>query len=276
MDKLIINLAPTGMIPTKETTPYVPITPNEIVENVIECSKMGATMFHLHARDENGNPTYKKEIYQDIITKVRNINPELILIASTSGRTFQQIEKRSEVLQLEGDSKPDMASLTLSSMNFLKHASINSPDTIIELIKIMNEKDIKPELEVFDVGMINYAKYLIKKGLIKPPYYFNIILGNITSAQGSLAHLSLLISELPEQSIYSITGIGDTQKKITALGTILADGVRVGLEDNIWYDREKSKLATNMMLVEMVTKMSKAYNREIATAIDVRNRIGLF
>lgn len=275
MDKLIINLAPTGMIPTKEMTPFVPITPQEIVNDVITCSNMGATMFHLHARDIDGTPTYKKEIYKEIISEVRKVNPELILIVSTSGRTFPDIKKRSEVLFLDDEFKPDMASLTLSSMNFIKHASINSPDTIIELIKCMNNNNIKPELEVFDVGMINYAKYLIKKGLLKPPYYFNIILGNVASAQGTLAHLSLLISELPEDSIYSITGIGESQNSMTALGVILADGIRIGLEDNIWINKEQGKLATNPVLLDRIVSISKAYNREIATSKEVRDRLHL-
>lgn len=163
MNNLILNLAPTGMVPTKQTTPFVPITPDEIIQDVIECSKLGASMFHIHARNVDGSPSYKKELYEEIFKGIRCYNPNLILVASTSGRNFPELSKRSEVLYLDDAFKPDMASLSLSSMNFLKNPSLNSPNTITHLALIMKEKGIKPELEVFDLGMINYAKYLIKK-----------------------------------------------------------------------------------------------------------------
>lgn len=275
MNNLIINLALTGMVPRKEDTPFVPVSIEEIVETTIACSKIGASMIHIHGRDSEGNPTYKKEIYGEIISKIRRINPELILVASTSGRNFSEFYKRSEVLNLEGIEKPDMATLTLSSLNFQQGPSINSPETIMNLAKTMKEKGIKPELEVFDIGMVNYCKYLIKKGLIDPPYYFNIILGNIASAQSSLLHGGLIISELPENSYYSIGGIGNSQKIMNALGIIAAHGVRVGIEDNIWYHREKNILASNEDLVKRVVHIARAYERDIASPKEVRELLVL-
>lgn len=275
MNKLILNLAPTGIVPTKKSTPNVPIFPKEIIDDVIKCSNLGVSMVHVHARDINGNPTYKKEIYEEIFNGIRSVNSDIILIASTSGRNFPDISNRSEVLFLEDKLKPDMASLTLSSMNFLRNASINSPDNIIKLASIMNERGIKPELEVFDLGMINYSKYLIKKGILKPPYYFNIFLGNISSAQANLSHLGLLISELPENSYFSITGIGEFQHSMTALSTIIADGVRIGIEDNIWYDKEDGILATNENLVKRIINIASAYNREVASPLEVRDMLNI-
>lgn len=275
MKKLIINLAPTGMIPTKEMTPHVPVSPEEIVRDVMESVSCGVSMVHIHARDSKAIPTYQPEIFRDIIAAIREQNRDIVITVSTSGRTYNDYEKRSAVLNLTGDAKPDMASLTLSSVNFNKIASINSPDMIISLARKMRENDIKPELEVFDLGMINFARYLIRKGLLSPPYYFNILLGNIAAAQPRLLHLGLLVSELPEDSIWSVAGIGDAQCRMNGIGIIAGDGVRVGLEDNIWFDEDRTQLATNAMLVERIAVMARVMGREIASPSEVRERLKL-
>lgn len=251
-------------------TPHVPITPKEIINDVLQCAGMGVSMVHLHARDNNEIPTYKKEIYAEIISGIRTERPDLVIIASTSGRTYSEFEQRSDALNLKGDLKLDMASLTLSSLNFPQSASVNSPSMIIKLATIMKENGIKPELEVFDLGMVNYAKFLIKKGILEQPFYFNIFLGSVSSAQATLMHAALIISELPPNSFYSLTGIGEYQKPMNALGIIVADGVRVGLEDNIWLDKKLNKLETNASLVHRVVQISKALERRIATPKDVR------
>jgi len=275
MKKLIINLVPTGMIPTKEMNPHLPISVQEIIDDVLECAKLGVSIVHLHARETNGIPTYKKDIYAEIIAGIRKRNPELILCVSTSGRNYPDFGKRSEVLNLDGELKPDMASLTLSSLNFSQTASVNSPDTIMNLAKMMKEKGIKPELEVFDLGMVNYAKYLISKGLIDPPFYFNIILGNIASAQAALLHAGLIISELPPESYVALSGIGNSQTAMNGLGVIAADGIRVGLEDNIWYDQNRKIWATNRALVERVVLMAHLFDCSIAHPQDVRRMLQL-
>lgn len=276
MNNLIINLAPTGMIPTKSLTPFVPITPEEIVTDVKKCIELGASMIHLHARDSEGVPTHDKKIYADIIRKIKEFDRNVIIIVSTSGRNYPEFSKRSEVLELDGEIKPDMASLTLGSLNFIKTASANSPEMIVKLLDKMNNNNIKPELEVFDLGMVNFSKHLIKKGLLKPPYYFNILLGNIATAQAKLSHLALIVSELPETSIYSIGGLGRFQKRMNALGVIEADGVRVGIEDNIWFDENQNKLATNELLLSRVKKMAESIDRPIAKPIEVREILRLY
>jgi len=263
------------MIPTKEMNPYVPVTPEQIIGDVNDCSKIGVSMVHLHARDNHGKPAYKKDIYARIISGIKAHDEKMVVVVSTSGRNFQEFEKRAEVLDLQGDVKPDMASITLSSVNFNKIASINSPDTIIRLVEKIREKEIKPELEIFDLGMINYAHYLIKKGLIEPPYYFNIILGNIAAAQAKLLHLGLIVSELPENSYWSVGGVGDRQNAMNAIGAVEADGVRTGLEDNIWYDEQRTIPATNEALVQRVASFAKTLGRKIATPSDVRRMLGL-
>lgn len=275
MKKLIINLAPTGMIPTREMTRHVPLSPLEIINDTLKCAALGASMVHIHARGEDGVPSFRKEIFREIIQGIRAKAPELVVVVSTSGRTYNEYAQRSEALELTGEAKPDMASLTLSSLNFNKIASVNSPDMIMRLAGRMMEQGIKPELEVFDLGMVNVAHYLIGKGLLTPPYYFNILLGNIAAAQARLMHLGLIVAELPPGSIWSVTGIGDFQKPMHGLGVIVGDGVRVGLEDNIWFDEDRTCLATNVTLVERVVQLARAYGRDIATPAETRRALGL-
>lgn len=263
------------MIPTKSMTPYVPISVDEIVEDVLNCVQKGVSIVHLHARDRNEAPTYKKEVYAQIISKLRKMNRELIICVSTSGRNFSEFDKRSDVLHLTGDCKPDMASLTLGSFNFVRGVSCNSPETIINLAKMMKEKNIKPEMEIFDLGMVNYAKYLIGKNLIDPPYYFNIILGNVSGAQPALLHAGLIISELPTNSYYTLTAIGNSQAQMNAIGVIIAHGVRVGLEDNIWYDAKRNRLATNLAMVERIVQLANILERPIACAQEVRSLLAI-
>src|SRR5512133_262427 len=234
---LIIDFTPTGMIPTKEMNPNTPISPNEIIEDVLKANDLGITKVHLHARDTEGKPTYRYNIYAEIVDGIRKYS-NLPICLSTSGRTYREFWQRTECLDLY----PEMASLTLSSLNFNKQESTNSPDTIQKLALLMRERGIKPELEAFDTGMINYAKYLIKKGLLTPPYYFNLILGNIACAQADPLYLGLMIKELPGDSVWSVAGIGHTQLPMNSMSIAIGGGVRVGLEDNIWYC--ESKLAS--------------------------------
>ncbi|MFC1493688.1 3-keto-5-aminohexanoate cleavage protein [Thermodesulfobacteriota bacterium] len=261
-NKFILNFAPTGLIPTREMTPNIPLNPEEIVNQVLEVAELGVNMVHLHAREpDTGLPTYKKDIYAEIISGIRKKNKDLVLCVSTSGRHFFEFEKRSEVLELKGELKPDFGSLTLSSLNFNKQASINSPQMIKSLVQKMRENDIRPEMEVFDLGMINYAKYLIRKGLINSPYYFNLILGNIACAQADILSLGLMIKELPEGSIWSVGGVGDAQLKMNTISLIQGGGVRIGLEDSIWFDDERTKLATNTDLVKRILLIAKTFGR---------------
>jgi len=274
--KFILNFTPTGMIPTKQMTPYVPITPDEIIEDVLQVASLGGTTIHLHARDPiTGMPTYKKEIYDEIIRGIRKDNKDLILCVSTSGRTEKTFEKRSECLDLDGESKPDLASLTLSSLNFNKQASINDPDMIKNLSKKMMARGIRPELEVFDLGMINFAKYLIGKGLLTPPYYFVLILGNIACAQADMLHLGLMVKDLPEGSIWSVGGIGNSQLTMNAMSIVAGGGVRIGLEDNIWYDTGRTRLATNRALVERIIQIAQALDCRPYTPDEARTVLGL-
>jgi uncharacterized protein (DUF849 family) len=275
-ENLILNFTPTGMIPTKKMTPFVPISVSEIVEDVHRASEIGITMVHLHAREPiTEEPTFKKEIYAEIIKGIRKFDPYLVICVSLSGRTFSKLEQRSDPLFLEGVLKPDMGSLTLSSLNFNNIASTNSPEMIQDLASIMKEKGIVPELEAFDIGMVNYSKYLGKKNLITPPFYFNLLLGNIACAQADLLHAGLMIQDLPENALWSLAGIGNTQLKMNSLSIAIGGGVRVGLEDNIWYDTARTKLATNVDLLKRIHTIAKANSREIMVASEFRKKMNL-
>jgi len=276
MQKLIVNYAPTGIIPTKKMTPHTPISVNEIVEDVHKAVEIGITTVHLHARDElNGEPTHQSSIYAKIIEGIRAFAPELIVCVSLSGRNCPEFENRSEVLRLQGCLKPDMGSLTLSSLNFNQSASINSPEMIQQLAKEMLSRGILPELEVFDAGMVNYAKYLERKGLLKAPHYFNLLFGNIACAQADLMHAGLIVRDLPADSFWTFAGIGDSQLQMNSLAIASGGGVRVGLEDNIWFDSKRTTLAKNSDLITRVHQLAEIHQRELMTSREMRKRLQL-
>jgi uncharacterized protein (DUF849 family) len=273
---LIVNFTPTGMVPTRKMTPYVPITVDEIVEEVHEALEIGITIVHLHARDKHTEiPTYKAEVYGKIISGIRSFSKDLIVCVSLSGRNFKEFEKRAEPLQLDGDMKPDMGSLTLSSLNFITEASMNSPDMVQALATEMRSRDILPELEAFDLGMINYAKYLERKGILQQPHYFNLLLGNIAGAQADLAHAGLMIKELPDNSVWSLAGIGTTQYMMNTIAIVSGGGVRVGLEDNIYYDSRRKVLATNMELLRRISRFAEESERKIMSPSECRRLLNL-
>lgn len=272
----IINFAPTGMIPTKDITPYVPVTPAEIIDQVLEACDIGITMVHLHARNkETGEPTYRAEVFAEIISGIRKYQQELVIVVSLSGRTFSEFEKRMEPLTLDEELQPDMGSLTLSSVNFNKETSVNTPQMIAALATEMQQRHILPELEVFDSGMINYSRYLEKKGLLQSPHYFNLILGNIACAQANLPTMGLLQSELPPDSIWSMGGIGDFQLKVNSIAIAAGGGVRVGIEDNIWYDAMRSELARNSDFIRRIHSIAEIHERKIMSPAELRHILNL-
>jgi 3-keto-5-aminohexanoate cleavage enzyme len=269
--KLIITLAPTGMIPTKKQTPHVPITPEEIAEDTYKAYKSGVSIVHVHARDENGQPTYKKEIFEKIFKEIKRKCPDILICATTSGRVHPQVEHRSEVLDLY----PEMASLTLGSLNFMQHPSVNSMETIKKLAIIMKERNILPELEIFEPGFVNTAKYLAKKNYFKKPLHFCLLLGSLGSIPAGVGDLSYLIQSLPSESNWSATGIGRFQTQINVAAILMGGHVRVGIEDSIYYNYPKEDLATNLSLVERIARIAKELHREVATPKETREILGI-
>jgi uncharacterized protein (DUF849 family) len=271
---LIINLALTGMVPTKRMTPHVPITTEEILDDVARCAELGATMIHVHARDERGVPTHRAEYFAAIVEGIRRIDRELIVCVTCSGRFSPELAERAEVLDLTGDAKPDMASLTLGSNNFATQASVNSPDVIKGLAARMQQRGIRPELEAFEPGMVSFGKYLVEKGTIDEPCYLNILLGNLGTAQCDVGTLGAFLALVPAGWTWSVAGIGQFQLEANMLAIAAGGHVRVGLEDNIWWDRARTTLATNAMLVERVARVAEIAERPIATPAEMRRMLG--
>jgi len=186
-----------------------------------------------------------------------------------------EFEKRAEPLQLDGDLKPDMGSLTLSSLNFNRVASMNSPEMIQKLAGEMKSRGILAELEAFDAGMINYAKYLQRKGFLEPPHYFNLLLGNIACAQADLLHTGIMIHDLPDNSFWSLAGIGNHQWMMNSIAIVSGGGVRVGLEDNIWFDTARTRLATNSDLLLRIHKLAEATDKKVMSPAKLREMLNL-
>ena len=266
--KFPLVLAPTGMVPTKAITPFVPITPEEIIADVKACYEIGITSVHLHARDKSGAPTWDKDVYSEIIYGIREFAPLLPINVSTSGRNWS--EKRGDCLALMGDLKPDLASLTTSSLNFISGASVNSPDTVRQLARIMLERGITPELELFDLGMVNAVSVLKKEGLLPGAVVANLFFGNIYGAQTRPIEIAAMISGLPSGAIWSGAGIGDFQAQAHAFSLASGGGVRTGIEDSIYLDRSKKKLAKNADLVSRVHAMAATLNREVMPASEFK------
>jgi uncharacterized protein (DUF849 family) len=273
--KLIINLAPTGMVPTTADNAAVPVAPPTIADDCAACCGAGASIVHLHARDTNESPTWHSELYREIVLGVRAKCPDAIICVSTSGRTHGAFEQRSDVLNLDGRAKPDMASLTLGSLNFPKQASVSDPAMIKRLADMMNERGIVPELEVFDFGMLDYAKYLIERGVLREPFYFNFLLGSLGTLSATPFHLASLVMSLPSGATWAAAGIGRFQFPMNSLAIVTGGHVRVGLEDNLFLDTEKKHPATNRALVDRLVRLAAAAERPIATPLEARAMIGL-
>jgi 3-oxoadipate:acetyl-CoA acetyltransferase len=274
-EPLILNLAPTGMVPTKDTTPHVPLSCEEILEDVASCHELGVSIVHVHARDSEGRPTHHAEQFAPIVEGIRQIDPELIVCVTCSGRFVSDVRDRGEVLGLEGDAKPDMASLTLGSNNFAKQASVNGPVEIRALAEEMKAHGIKAELEAFEPGMVAFASRLVTEGLLDPPCYLNILLGNLGTAPLSPAMLGAFLALVPPDWTWALAGLGRYQLEANLMAVAAGGHVRVGLEDNVWWDRGRTELATNRMLVERISEAAELAERPVATPRQARERLGL-
>jgi uncharacterized protein (DUF849 family) len=274
--ELIVNFCPTGMIPTKQMTPHVPVTPAEVIDEACAALERGVAIVHLHARDEDGKPCYRAERYEAMILGIRGHFPDAIMCVSCSGRNFPEFERRSEVLELTGAARPDLASLTMTTLDFPTGTSQNAPEMVIALGEKMVARGIKPELECFDFGMINAANMLISKGQLGPaPYYFNLLLGSRYSVPATARHLSNMIEDLPQDSVWSAAGIGLFQLPMNTLAMAMGGHCRVGLEDNIYQDFRRTELATNYGLVDRIATLAEAFGRQLASPARARAMLGL-
>jgi len=272
MEKLIITAAITGSRITREATPYIPITPEEIVTSAIECEDAGASIVHIHVRDPNtGLGTQDIGLFRQVVEPLRE-KTDLVLCLTTSGIPGKNlnIEERLTPLELE----PELASFDAGSINLGGSAFINTPEFLQAAAIHMREKRVKPELEIFDVGMMVTCLRMREEGYLTDPLHFQFVLGTpwgIPATPKSLIHL---LDYLPYRSTWSVIGIGKAHLPICMMGLILDGHIRVGMEGNIYYGRgELAK--TNAKFVERIVRIAKEYGREVATPEEARKILGL-
>ena len=272
MEKLIITVAPTGSVPRKKDTAFVPVTPDEIAETAYLCEQEGASVIHVHCRDRNENPTSDYAVFKETVDKIRK-RTNLIIMTSTSGVAGKSDKNRAEPLKTD----PEMASLTTGSLNFAgrKPSSVyvNTWETMTFLAKKMLEANIKPEMEAFDIGFMQQGIKLVEQGLVKQPAHFQLVMGvdgGIPAAPDNLLHMC---RQLPPNSTFCVAGIGRWQLNMTTMATVIGGHVRVGLEDNIYF--AKGKLAPNEEFVARARRMAEMLQREVATPEDARKILWL-
>jgi uncharacterized protein (DUF849 family) len=275
MSKLIITCALCGVGTTKEQTPYVPITPDEIAADAVECVKAGASVLHIHVRDENGVNTMDKDRFVEVVGKVRASlaaeGLDAVINCTTSGSKFSY-EQRMGHLEVV---KPEMCSYDPGTMNWANsYVFLNEPKFLEELGLLTQKLGVKPELEIFDAGMIGNINYYIKKGILKTPCHVQFVLGVPGGMPGNAESVAYLLPKIPAGSTWSITGIGKDHMPCMLLGLAEGcNGLRVGLEDNIYFS--KGVLATNAQLVARAVELGKLAGREIANAAEAREILGV-
>lgn len=269
MNPLILTVAGVGAELTPADTPYLPVTPEQIIEAATRVAIQGATIFHLHVRDDAGHPTLDPGRLHLVIEGIRKQCSMLIQV-STGGALSDRLEDRLRVLDLDCE----MASLTLGSVNFGTEVFQNPRPLIEALAARMMDRKIKPELEVFDVGMVDEAHHLIAKRLLTPPHHFNIILGGPGWLGATEENLAFILKKLPAGSTWSASGVGRFQKPMITYAIREGGHVRTGLEDNIYL--EKGILAKgNQELVGQALELARSHNRRLATINETKQLLGL-
>ena len=272
MDKLVITVAPTGSVPRKKDTPHVPVTPDEIAETAYLCEQEGASIIHVHCRDENERPTSRYETFKETVDKIRK-RTKLVVMTSTSGIAGATDEDRAAPLRTD----PEMGSLTTGSLNFAGRKPsvvyVNTVETIQFLAKAMLEKTIKPEIEAFDVGFVQQGKKLIEMGLVKEPAHFQLVMGVDGGIPATAENLIIMRNQLPPTATYVVAGMSRMQLPMTTMAILTGGHVRVGLEDNLYL--KKGVLARNEDLVGRARHLAEDLQREVATPDEARTIMGL-
>ena len=269
MNKLVITVAPTGNVPTKEMNPHLPVIPEEIAETAVRCREAGASLIHVHARDAEGKPTLDPDVFACIHQLITE-RTDLVVQISTGGRAGMDTEARAAPVRRL---RPEMASLTTGSMNFPDRVYANPFSVVEDLAAAMKEAGTKPEMEIFEPGMIANALMLADKGLATPPLHFDFVLGSRGSLPASPKNLLFLSESIPPDATWTVAGIGRWQLPMAVLAVVMGGHVRVGLEDNLYY--RKGELATNEQLVGRVARIAAELGRPVATPDEAREILGL-
>lgn len=272
MEKMIITAGVTGSRITREQTPYIPVTPEEIAVSGIEAWRAGASVIHIHVRDpRTGLGTQELSIFKEVADRIR-AETDAILCLTTSGIPGRNlpIPERLQPLALQ----PEMVSFDAGSLNLNRTVFLNPPEFLDTLARETLARGIKPELEVFDAGMIHTCIRYAEKGLLKRPLHFQFVLGTIGGMPATAKSLLHMTEIVPEGSTWSVIGSGASQLSMCMMGMVMGGHVRAGLEDNIYYS--KGVLAkTNAELVERVVRIAREYGRDIATPVEARKILNL-
>ncbi len=268
----IITVAITGAVPRKEDNPAVPVVPSEQIESTHEAFEAGASLVHIHVRNDDQSPGSDSDKFRQIQEGVKKYCPEMIIQFSTGGRG-RELAKRGAMLDL----RPDMASLATGSVNFPTSIYENPPGFVEELASTMLGFDIKPEIEIFDVAMLYNAANLVKKGLLKTPVHVQFVLGIPNALPARRKLLEFLISESQEvlpDSTWTAAGIGRHQFTVNQWCLELGGHCRTGLEDNIKYDRDRLA-KNNAELVTKIVDVIDQYDRHPASPQEARQLLNL-
>jgi uncharacterized protein (DUF849 family) len=268
----IITVAITGSVPKKIDNPTIPITVSEQIESTRMCYDAGASLVHLHVRNEDESPSSDVNKFKELLAGIKESCPNMIIQFSTGGRGRSH-EERGQMLYL----KPDMASLATGSVNFPTYIYENHPSLINDLAHSMLNNSIKPEVEIFDLAMLYNAFELVKSGLLIEPVHVQFVFGIKNALPAKKEILKFQINELKKylpQSTWTAAGLGKSQLIVNEWSLELGGHCRTGLEDNIKYD--KTRLANgNDELVERLALLSKKFNRPVATPTEAREILGL-
>ncbi len=271
-NKVVLTVAVTGAWPQKTDTPYVPLQPKEIADEVYACWKAGASVAHIHVRDDAGKASMSFEKFEETLRLIRATDCDIVLNLTTSGGLGLDDEVRMRPFKTL---KPELASFDCGSMNWL-HTSVfeNRPEFLEKLAAAMNESGVKPEIELFDAGMLYNALYYQKKGLLKGPLHFQFCLGAAGGMAATVQNFVFLLGLIPEGSTWSAFGIGKEHLPILYATLALGGHIRVGMEDNIFYS--KGKLATsNVEFVERSKRIVAEMGKSVATPREAREILGI-
>lgn len=269
LNKLIITAAPVGAETSRQDNPNLPITPAEIAEEAVRCAEKGAAIIHLHVRDSAGNATQSKDVFQETIRLIQK-QCKVIIQTSTGGASWMTAAERLQPVELN----PEMATLTTGTVNFGEEVFSNPLPLIAEFAKAMMERGVKPEIEVFELGMIQNALSLVKKGILQLPLHFDFVMGVPGGIAGEPRHLIHMVESLPPGCTWTVAGIGRSELPLATMAIVMGGHVRVGFEDNVYY--AKGVLAdSNAQLVERVVRIAGELGRQIATPDEARAILGL-
>ena len=272
MDKLIVTVGVTGSRITRKQTPHIPILPEEIADSAVEAYEAGAAIVHIHVRNpETGLGDQDPELFKQVVESIRS-RCDVVICLTTSGIPGRNLPYEQRMVPL--DLTPELASFDAGSINLGGEVFANPPDFLELMAQRMQQKGVKPELEIFDIGMIRTCVALADKGLLKKPLHFQFVLGTPSGSPGTAKSLIDMLDLIPEDSTWSVIGIGRAQLPLSVIAMAMGGHVRVGLEDNIYYSR--GILAeSNAQLVERVVRIAGEYGRELATPADARQMLGL-